>query len=226
MVENCAYLFLGDDELTKKNKIDAIKERYLDKGFKDIDFEVVYADAKDSQNKNLTPQKFNEILSYLPANPSKKRIILIKKIEALKQENKDVLLKYLKSPAESVILLLDAGPADNTDAFIKELAPFVKKVEVGRSEKIDVFDLTRAIINRRTTDALRILNKLLQNREKPQSILGALFWQWENAKDKLNFEKFRTGLKLLLDTDLRIKTGRLDEDLALELVVIRLSYLA
>jgi len=226
MVENCAFLFLGDDESAKKKKINEIKERYLDKDFKDIDFEVVYADGKDSQNQSLTPQKFNEILSYLPANPSKKRIILIKKAEALKQDNKDVLLKYLNNPANSVIVLIDAGLTDNTDAFIKELAPFVKKVEVGRSKKTDAFDLTRAIINRRTTDALIILNKLLQDRKKPQSILGALFWQWENSRDRLNFEKFRMGLKLLLDTDLRIKTGRLDEELALELVVMRLSYLA
>ena len=30
MVEECAYLFLGDDDAAKKNKIDAIKERCLD----------------------------------------------------------------------------------------------------------------------------------------------------------------------------------------------------
>lgn len=221
MVEYCAYLFLGNDESAKKNKIEDIKERYLDKGFKDIDFEVVYADTKD-----LIPPKFNEILSYLPVAPSKKRIILIKRIEALKQDNREILLKYLKNPLGSAILLLDSDLLDVSDHFIKELSRFVKKIETKSREKISVFDLTQAIISRKTTYALKILNRLLQKRERPQSILGALFWQWENIKDKLSLEQFRQGLKLLLDTDLRIKTGRLDEELALELVVIRLSYLA
>jgi DNA polymerase III delta subunit len=221
MVEKLAYLFIGDDEAEKKKKIEEIKERYLDKGLKDIDFSLVYADDKD-----LTPQKFDETLSYLPSSQSKKRIVVIKNLESLRQENKEVLLKRLKNPCGSVIFLLDASSSLIADAFIKELSPFTKKVEVSRKEKIDAFKLAEAIISHKTTYALGILSKLLQKREKPQSILGALFWQWDKAKDKLSIEQFKQGLKLLLDTDSRIKTGRLDEELALELVVIRLSYLA
>jgi len=220
MVEQLVYLFVGDDNIAKKKKIDDIKERFLDKDLKEIDFSVVYADDKD-----LTPQRFDEVLSYLPASKSKKRIVVIKKTESLKRENKEVLLKRIKKPCNSVMLLLDADSSEATYALIKELGPFVKKIEVAAKEKIDVFQLTEAIISHKTTDALSILNKLLQNREKSPAILGALFWQWDKAKDKLGPEQFKQGLKLLLDTDSRIKTGRLDEKLALELAVMRLSYL-
>ncbi|MDD5005082.1 MAG: hypothetical protein PHS93_01085 [Candidatus Omnitrophica bacterium] len=219
MVEFC-YLFLGEEESVKKEKIEAIKERYLDKELKDIDFEVVYAD-----NKELSPPRFNEILSYLPSNPSKKRIILIKNIESLKQENRDVLMKYLGNPANSIVLLLDSGKLTIEDPFVKILEPFVKKLNFKRERKPSVFDLTEAIVARKTASALSILKTLLNNRENPESILGALFWQWEKMKDRINLENFRQGLKLLLETDIRIKTGKLKEELALELVVIRLSYL-
>lgn len=221
MVESYACLFLGEDELVKKNKIDSIKERYLDKDFKDIDFEIIYSD-----DKQLTPPKFDEALSYLPSSPSKKRVILIKRIESLKKDIRDILVKHLKNPSRSVLLLLDSSRLEAGDPFIRVLEPFVKKFNFKREKKLNVFDLTRAIVSRKTTYALRVLNILLSNREKPQSILGALFWQWDNMKGRLSLDKFRQGLKLLLDTDIKIKRGKLKEELALELVVIRLSYLA
>ncbi|MFC1646099.1 hypothetical protein ACFL2Y_02865 [Candidatus Omnitrophota bacterium] len=221
MVEHCAFLFIGGDEQAKKNKVNAIKSQYLDKDLRDIDFEVVY-----SSDKGLSPPKLDEILSYLPSNKSKKRILLIKNIESLKENNRDILIKHLKSPSKSVIFLLDSAKLNAENPFIRKLGPFVKTINFKSSRKMGVFDLTQAVVERKTTSALRILSKLLENREKPQSILGALFWQWDKSKDSTSLDKFRLGLKLLLDADIRIKTGRLDEELALEMVVIRLSYLA
>ena len=220
MVEHSAYLFLGEEELAKKDRVDSIKKRYLDRDLKDIDFEVVYSD-----NKELTAPKFDEILSYLPSSPSKKRVVLIKRIESLRENNRDILIKHLKNPSGSVLLLLDSSKLAADNPFVKELEPFVKRFNFRRQNKVNAFDLAHAIVTQRPTYALRILNTLLKNREKPQSILGALFWQWDDMKSRLSLEKFREGLKLLLDTDIRIKTGRLKEELALELVVIRLSYL-
>ena len=218
MVDNFAFLFLGDDQICKKDRIDSIKNQYLDKDFKDIDFEVVYSD-----NKELRPPQFNEILSYPPVNPTKKRIIYIRKIETLNNDNRNVLIRYLKSPSNSILLLLDSDKLEIEDPFVKELEPFVKKINLKKERKVNVFDLTQAIVGHNEVYALKILNTLLKNQEKPQSILGALSWQWENLKNKLNLDKFREGLRILLDTDIKIKTGRLKEELALQLVVIRLT---
>lgn len=223
MVEHCAYLFLGDGE-EKRNKIGSIKAAHLDKGLKDIDFEIVYSD-----NQELNPPKLNEILSYPPSNPSKKRVVHIKNIESLSKDNRGALIRYLKNPSKHVLLLLDSIKLKTDDAFIGELEPFAKKLIFGAENKLNAFDLGRAIVQRKTTDALKILRTLINSGERPEKILGALFWKWEDTKDKLSLDKFKQGLKLLLDTDIRIKSGkfsgRLKEELALELVVIRLSYL-
>lgn len=220
MVEDYAYLFLGDDEELKKNKVDSIKSHYLDNGLRAIDFEVVYSD-----NKELSPPKFNEALSYASSNPLKKRIVFLKRLNSLSKDNRNILMKYLKNPSKSLLLLLDAADISPDDPFIKELSPFVKKISYGQKRKLDTFDLTRAIVAGNLTSSLRILNVLLSNRENPQHILGGLIWQWENMRDKLKLDKFRQGFSLLLNTDLRIKTGKLTEKLALEMLVIRLSYL-
>lgn len=218
MVERCAYLFLGGDDSAKRHKVESLKAQYLAKGPQNIDFEVVYADDKE-----LSPPKLDEILSYFPTQTSQKRIVLIKNAEALNSGQRDVLLKRLKSPIKSLLVILDSLELDG--AFVRQLEPFVKKMDFQSPKDLGVFDLTRAIVSSQTTKALRILNLLLKNRENPQSILGALFWQWDKAKDRLSLDKFKRGLKLLLDTDIRIKTGKLDEELALEMLVIRLSYL-
>ncbi len=212
-------MFIGDDELAKKDRLSSIKAEHLDKGLKDIDFEIIYSD-----NKDLLPPKFDEVLSYFPANKSKKRIILIKKIENLEKGNRDVLIKHLKVPSKSILLILDSSHIDSD--FVKELEPFVITINFKKESKAGVFDLTRAIVERKTADALLILNNLLKRKEKPHHILGALIWQWDSMKPKISLEKFKQGLKLLLDTDIKIKTGRLEQALALEMVVIRLSYLA
>ena len=133
---------------------------------------------------------------------------------------------YLKEPSRSLLLLLDGAGIKSDDSFIKRLTPFVKKIQTKEKKKLSTFDLTRAIVAHNTSSAVKILNTLLHNREKPQMILGGIIWQWENMKDKISLDKFRQGLNILLNTDVKIKTGKLKEGLALEMLVIRLSYLA
>lgn len=219
MVAHTAYLFLGDDEHTKQREIDSIKSSYLDKGFHEIDYEVVYAD-----DRALTPPRFNETLSYTPS-ASQKRIVLIRRLRLLRKENRDILLRYFNNPSLSLIVLLDAAGMKQDDFFLQSLNPFVKKVHLKQTKKIDTFDLCRAITAHNTIASVEILNTLLLNREKPHHILGALIWQWENMKDRVGLEQFKKGLRLLLHADVRIKTKRLKENLALEMLVIRLSSL-
>lgn len=220
MVEYGAYLLVGKEQSKKQEKIESIKDNHLDKKLKDVDFEVVYSNDKD-----LDVPRFNEILSYPPQSLQKKRIIHLKRIETLSKNNREVLLKYLKKPLKSVLIILDAEELDSDNSFAQELSKLAKIIYQTKSEKLDAFDLARAILAKKTAQALKILKVLLNKREEPQNILGALFWQWDNSKDKLSLDKFREGLKLLLSIDLKIKTGKLKEDIALEMLVIRLSYL-
>lgn len=214
------YLFLGDDEAEKQKQINSIKAQHLDADTAALDFEVIHGD-----DTGLSPADLNETLSYAPSL-SKKKIILIRKLASLNKANRDALLAYARNPSPAVMVLLDGAGMGSDDPFIAALSGSVKTIRLKpAARKNDAFDLCRAILAHNPTTAIRILKVLLNNREKPQNILGALIWQWERAREELSLEQFKKGLQLLLYTDHKIKTGRLEEGLALEMLVIRLAYL-
>lgn len=219
MVAQSAYLLCGEDEQAKQRAIDSIKAASLDVGLGAIDCDVIYAD-----DKGLAPPQFNETLSYLPSS-SKKRVVLIRRIRALRKENREALLRYLAHPSPRLVVVLDAAGMKDDDAFLRSLRPFVERIGSAAAKKLDAFDLCRALIAGNATAAITILHTLLGNHEKPYQILGVLIWQWEDMRDRLGLEQFRKGLQALLQTDLRIKTKKLKEELALEMLVIRLSSL-
>ena len=220
MVEHSAYLLSGDDELSKKEKIESLKRKILDKGLGELNFEIVYGN-----DKNLKPSSFDEVLRYGPSEINSKRIILIKRIETLPASHREILIRYLKKPLPSVVVILDSAAMVKDSPFLRILSKLTKPLYISSTRQQNVFDLTRAIQQRNVTTALEILNHLLNNREKPLRILGGIYWYWEKIGDQISLEKFRKGLKVLLDTDLRIKTSAIKEDMALEMLVIRLSYL-
>lgn len=219
MATQCAYLFLGDDEAEKQRLIDSLKAENVEKEFQQLDCEVV--NANDSE---LSPARFNEILSYAPSS-SKKRVVLIRRLRLLGKEHREILLQYFNNPLPSLVLLLDGAGMEAADAFCAALGPSVKRINLKQTKNPEVFDLCRAVVSRNTPQAITMLGTLLRNREKSHHILGGLIWQWENMKERITQEQFKKGLQLLLQTDLKIKTGRLKEDLALELLVIRLASL-
>lgn len=71
--------------------------------------------------------------------------------------------------------------------------------------------------------ALRILNELLRNGERPERILGGLRYAWE--REFTPGVEAKRRLKLLLNCDINIKTGKLKPNFALEKLVISLCSL-
>jgi len=84
----------------------------------------------------------------------------------------------------------------------------------------NTFTLTRQIEAKKSASALKILNQLLKDGEKPERILGGLRYAWMN--DLATPLEKKKRLKMLLDCDLEIKTGRVKGDFALERLVVRL----
>jgi len=220
MVEHSAYLLVGEDQLSKNKIIQSIKNKFLDNNLRELNFETVYGD-----DKNLKPTEFDEVLRYGPQEKDSKRVVLIKKTEALADLHREILLKCLKKPLDSVILILDCQMFPKEDSFFKSLSKLTKPLYIEKKRKENVFDLSRAIEHCNIKRALEILNYLLKNREQPLKILGGIYWCWEELREELSLEKFRKGLKILLEADLRIKTSAVKEDIALEMAVIRLTYL-
>lgn len=213
--ENSLYLFIGEDSLSKNIKLKRLKQEAFTKEVEQFNLDILYA-------KELNLLSLQEKLLCLPIK-AKKRVVVIKDADGLKDDIQEFIINFLKNPYPQTILVLDINHKDYKNEFINRLTRYAQVCHFQEAARIDTFTLVRSI-DRRTPDyALRILHQLLKNREKPERILGGLRYSWENdITDTLEKKK---RLKLLLDCDIDIKTGRLKAQFALEKLVVSLCVL-
>ena len=210
--DSSVYLFIGQDNFSKDIQLKRIKDEFLTKETGQFDLDILY--ARELNLKNL-----QEKLLFLPLK-AKKRIIIVKNAQDLRLELKEFLLNYVKSPYPKIILILDIARYNPKDEFIKQITQYTKAFRFKEPLPLDAFVLSRQIYLKRLDYSLRVLNQLLQNGEKPERILGGLRYAWQQAT--LGPLETRKKLKLLLNCDIDIKTGRLRPDFALERLVVRL----
>lgn len=206
------YLFLGQDSLSKDRQLKLLRQQLLTKETEQFNLDILY--AKELQLKSL-----QEKLLCLPVK-SPKRIVAIKNAQELKAEAREFLLKYAEAPAKHIVLVLDVSGFDKKDEFINKIARIAKVFRSKEEFRPDTFTLNRQIALKKPDVALRILNQLLQEGERPERILGGLRYAWE--KDALLPLESRRRLRLLLNCDIEIKTGRLRPIFALEKLVVNL----
>ncbi|MCU0666538.1 MAG: hypothetical protein MUF05_05550 [Candidatus Omnitrophica bacterium] len=208
MVSNAAsiYLFLGESSQEKDASIDQIKEKTIPKNAAQFNLELCYA-------RDLNLSQLQEKFLQLPFG-SGKRLIIIKGIDAFKPKLKDFLLDYAKKPAGYLVLILESSYQDKRDEFINKLKSYSKVVNFSVVYPKTAFDLARQIETGRKKEALAILKSLLQEGEKPERIMGGLRHAWEADKHRI---------KLLLECDIEIKTGKLKPHFALEKMLAKLA---
>ena len=210
--ESSVYLFIGQDSFSKDIQIKKIKEQFLSRELEYFNFDTLYS-------KELNRIDLQERLLSLPLKV-KKRIVIIKDAQSLKENIKEFLLNYVKNPSPKILLILDINRYNPKDEFIRHITRYCKTFRFREPLHLDAFTLSRYISPRSADYALRILHQLLKNGEKPERILGGLRYAW--GKDTINSLERRKRLKTLLNCDLDIKTGRLKPDFALEKLVIKL----
>lgn len=214
--ESLVYLFIGQDSLSKDIRLKKIKEEFLDAHTQYFNLDVLYA-------QDLHLKELQERLLSLPLR-AKKRIVIIKNSQKLKEDIKEFLIKYVKKPLSQIILVLDTDRYSPRDDFIKRIIGYSQVCRFKEDAHLDAFTLSRAIDSRKPAYALKVLDQLLRSAEKPERILGGLRYSWENAS--ANAFEVRRKLSLLLKCDIDMKTGRLKSDLALERLVVNLCCLA
>ena len=214
--ESLVYLFIGQDSLSKDIRLKKIKEEFLDLQTQYFNLDVLYA-------RELNLKDLQERLLSLPLR-AKKRIVIIKDSQKLKEDIKEFIIKYVKKPLSQIILVLDIDKYSPRDEFIKHIIGYGQVCRFKEDAHLDAFTLSRAIDSRKSTYALRVLSQLLRNGEKPERILGGLRYSWENSI--ANAFEARKKLSLLLNCDIDMKTGRLKSDFALERLVVNLCCLA
>lgn len=206
------YLFIGEDSLSKALKIKAIRQEALNKKIEQFNLDILYA-------KELALADLQEKLLYFALN-SPQRLVIIKDAQELKEDIKGFILQYAKKLPKNIILILDINHVGKSDEFINGLYRSAKVFRFREVKQFDTFALGRWITLRRPAHALRVLNQLIKDGERPERILGGLRYICE--RDTAGSLEMRKKLKLLLHCDIDIKTGRLKPIFALEKLIISL----
>lgn len=216
------YLFVGQDYPYRDSPLSAkdirlkqIKEEFLPKKVEQFNFDCLYAET-------LKLKDLQEKLLCLPVN-SPKRMILIRNAQELAADIEAFILEWVKSCQRAVILLLDIEDAAKKEDFLKNIHRYVKVFRFKEEVTLNTFNLTRSIEERRPDYALRILNQLLKNGERPERILGGL--RYSLQKSRLNPLEIKRRVRLLIASDIEIKTGKAKPVFALEKLIVRLCAL-
>jgi DNA polymerase III delta subunit len=148
-------------------------------------------------------------------------MVVVRNCQELKNDVKDFLLSFAtKEPHEGLVLVLEAERGMARDDFLEGLKKNCRTLYFKEERQLTVFDLVRAMEAGSAQESLGILNRLLSDGEKPERLLGGLRAAWQ--KSAASRADLVRRLKLLLECDLDIKTGRLKPALVLERLVIRL----
>lgn len=211
-------MFIGQDIIAqdgsskKQAALEKIKGLVLPKAIADFNLDTLYS-------KELNLKGLQEKLLVMPLK-TKKRIVVIKDAASLKDDIREFMLEYVKKPSDGIILVLDLDSPEPRDSFFGRLYNYAKVYYFSQPAHLDTFSLCRLIDKKETAQALKVLNQLLQEGEKPEWILGGLRFAWErNPADNLEIRK---RLKLLLNCDIEIKTSKLKPLFALEKLIITL----
>jgi DNA polymerase III delta subunit len=207
------YLFIGEDVISKKRKLDSLKRELFSPATGEFDYHILYA-------KEIDLLKFKELLrtSTFAQN---KRLIVIKDVLNLNNQLREFILSYLKEQDPKIHLVMDIEDFNLKDGFIQEVIKYAKVFRFRRPKRFNTFDLAMALEKKDLILSLSILSKLLFQGEEPEKILGGLRYQWVKD-DSLEFRERKKRLSLLLDTDLLLKKSQLRAEFALELLITKL----
>ena len=215
------YFLLGEDLTAKDDKIAAWKQEYLTPPeAHNFDYEVLYVIKCDSLS-------LKKALVALPA-VAQKRVVLLHDCHKLSDRNQELIAEFVLTNHEHLVLILESSQWEAAHSFVKAAQgtkSSVKVVDTGRTAKLNVFDMTRAIAQKKSIEALKILADLFLEGAHPLQIMGGLVWFWGKEKPRMSLLQFEKGLLALGEADLNIKRSRLKPEQAVELLVVKLCAL-
>jgi len=212
------YLFLGDDLAAKDARITEIKNKLFKNSEAALAFDFDNLDAKEL-GVNALKQAFLTLPVIAPH-----RLIVLRQIHKLKSADILILINFCQNPAQHTDLILESSEGI-LKGDLKDLPLYAKGVVLGKPEGPNVFDMTKLITARRSSDALKMLDGFYRNNVHPLQIMGALVWYWGKEGKACGRDRFERGLKALEEADLNIKRSRLDPQYAVEKLVVELGLL-
>lgn len=210
------YLLLGEDPLAKDQKINELKEEILPSP------DALAFDYENLDGTEVDARALRKAFLTLPVI-GRRRLIVLRFAHKLDEQAKEMLLQCVAQKRDDVVLILEAGDTQATNAFMKSLAVHSKVINVATRKRQNVFDVTNALSARDPVEACAILNNLFAQGDHPLQIMGGLIWFWGKSRSRLSDENFRKGLEVLQEADLNIKRSRLKPEHGVELLVVKLA---
>lgn len=216
------YLFIGQDSpyqdsslSCKDLQLKKIKERSFPKEMEQFNLDLLYGDG-------LKLKELQERLLLLPVEAGC-RVIVIRNAQELEPQIDAFLVQWAKDVGKKTILVLDIEDPQKKETLIRNLSKYAQTIRFKENLALTTFTLARSIEQRRTAYALKVLGELLKDGERPERILGGLRYRLE--KSLLSGLEIKRRVKLLLDCDIEIKTGKVSPTLALEKLTVKLTSL-
>jgi len=216
------YLFIGQDFplkdsflSSKDTKLKQIKEEFLPREVAQFNLDILHADS-------LKLKELQEKLLALPVKSSK-RIVVIKNAQELDKDIEGFIEEWVAIERKDTVLLLDIEEQEKKERFLKNIYKYAKVFRFKEPQTLNTFNLTRQIAQRNAGSALKMLEQLIKEGERPERILGGLRYTLENSPMRVPEVKRR--IKMLLECDIEIKTGKAKPVFALEKLIVRLCAL-
>ena len=108
------YLFHGDDDYLKEEKVRALIDRATDAATRDFNLDVRRAPELDAGSLGIA-------LDSLPMMADR-RVVVIRDVTTLKKDARTVLARYLERPAADTVLVLVAASGTKPDAALADAA--------------------------------------------------------------------------------------------------------
>ncbi|MCR4338138.1 MAG: hypothetical protein NUV91_10075 [Candidatus Omnitrophica bacterium] len=208
-------LLIGDDDDKKRAKITEIKKKlFTSSDAAKFDCEILSA-------HKLSAENLKKALLTLPAVASR-RLVILQDCQKCAPALEEILFTTLESLPKHLALILDATHLSEKEKVLSKIRSQVQVVEFPRAKEANVFDMTQAMVARKSAEALKILNDLFSNGIHPLQIMGGLVWFWSNRCQVFGVKNFEKGLEILQEADGNIKRSRLKPEMALELAVVKL----
>ncbi len=120
------YLFHGDNDYLKEEKIRALIDSATEPGTRDFNLDVKRAAEVDAGSLGLA-------LDSLPMM-AERRVVILRDVTTLKKDVRTVLAKYLERPAADTLLVLVAAAGTKPDAALMDAATTVEFRPLNDSE--------------------------------------------------------------------------------------------
>ena len=152
-----------------------------------------------------------------------RRLILIRHIHKLKNDVASALASYCKEATQYCDVILETSM--ELKGELKDLVSFAKVSNFGFKGELNIFDMTKLMSLKKTTESLKMLYEFYNQGMYPLQMMGALVWYWGKEGRVCGKERFEKGLKALQEADLNIKRSRLNPQYAVEKLVVELGLL-